>query len=90
MTLAVRLTALFPAVPLATYPAVTLGVTDTVLLNVSVLLPVDTVADDPLIVAGAVALPLGMALICTLDSASYPLSGVIVCEDVVGLMFVFA
>ena len=58
VTLAVRDTEEFPAVPLDTYPADTVGVTDTVLDRVSVLLPVLTVALVPLMVAGAVAEPL--------------------------------
>ena len=50
----------FPAVPLDTYPAVvTLGVTLTVLDNVSVFVPVLTVADVPVIEDGAVTEPLG-------------------------------
>ena len=58
VTLAVSETLEFPAVPLATYPADTVGVTLTVLERVSVLVPVLTDADVPLMVAGAVALPL--------------------------------
>ena len=62
VTLAVRLTLEFPAVPLEMYPAVLMvGVTDTVLVNVSVFVPVLTVADVPLIEAGAVAVPLATA-----------------------------
>lgn len=57
VTDAVKLTELFPAVPLATYPAVTDGVTLTVLDSVSVFVPVDTLAEEPLMLAGAVALP---------------------------------
>ena len=60
---AVKLTDEFPAVPLDTYPAVTDGVTDTVLLKVSVFVPVLTEADVPLMLAGAVAEPLGIAFI---------------------------
>ena len=40
------------------------------MLNVNVFVPVETDAEDPLIVAGAVALPLGIALICTEDRPS--------------------
>ena len=58
VTLAVRDTAELPAVPLATYPADTEGVTLTVLERVSVLVPVLTDADVPLMEAGAVALPI--------------------------------
>ena len=57
VTDAVKLTELFPAVPLATYPAVTDGVTLTVLDSVSVFVPVETLAEEPLMLAGAVALP---------------------------------
>ena len=57
VTLAVRETEEFPAVPDETYPAVTEGVTDMVLDKVRVLVPVLTEADVPLILAGAVALP---------------------------------
>lgn len=63
VTEAVSDTELLPAVPLATYPAVTLGVTLTVLDNVNVLVPVDTVALVPDIEAGAVAEPLATALV---------------------------
>ena len=58
VTEAVSETELFPAVPEATYPALTDGVTEMVLLNVSVLVPVETVAEVPLMDAGAVAEPL--------------------------------
>lgn len=59
VTLALKLTLAFPAVPLEMYPAaVTSGVTDMVLLSVMTFVPVDTVALDPLIVDGAVTLPL--------------------------------
>ena len=62
VTDAVSDTELFPAVPLLTYPAVvTLGVTLTVLDNVSVFVPVLTVADVPVIEAGAVTVPLATA-----------------------------
>ena len=53
-----RETAELPAVPELIYPADTVGVTDTVLANVKVFVPVLTVALVPDIVAGAVALPL--------------------------------
>lgn len=66
VTEAVSDTALFPAVPLLTYPAETDGVTDTVLESVSVFVPVDTVADVPLMLAGAVALPLATLLLAAL------------------------
>ena len=56
-----KLTELFPAAPDATYPALTVGVTEMVLLNVSVLVPVETVADVPLMDAGAVAEPFATA-----------------------------
>lgn len=65
VTFAVKETELFPAVPLETYPAVTDGVTDTVLLKVSVFVPVLTVAAVPLIEAGAVAEPVGIAATVT-------------------------
>ena len=55
-----------PAVPLETYPAVTLGVTETVFESVKVLVPVDTLALVPLIVAGAVADPLDTDLVALL------------------------
>jgi hypothetical protein len=57
VTEAVRETELFPAVPEATYPAVTLGVTETVFESVRVFVPVETVADEPEMLDGAVALP---------------------------------
>ena len=57
VTDAVRLTALFPAVPAETYPAVTEGVTEMVFESVRVFVPVLTDALVPLIVAGAVADP---------------------------------
>ena len=64
VTLAVKLTEELPAVPLLIYPAVlTLGVTDTVLVNVIVLVPVVMDALVPLIEDGAVAVPFGVALI---------------------------
>ena len=62
VTLAVKLTDEFPAVPLETYPAVTVGVTLIVLDNVMVLVPVLTLAPVPLIDAGDVAEPLETAL----------------------------
>ena len=62
VTDAVRLTELLPAVPEETYPAVTEGVTEIVLLNVRVFVPVLTDALVPLIVAGAVAEPLATLL----------------------------
>ena len=58
VTEAVKLTELLPAVPALTYPAETEGVTLTVLVKVKVLVPVLTVALEPLIDAGAVAEPL--------------------------------
>lgn len=64
VTLAVSVTELFVAVPLATYPANTTGVTLTVFVSVSVLVPVDTVADVPDIVVGAEADPAATALLC--------------------------
>ena len=63
VTEAVRLTELFPAVPLATYPADTVGVTDMVLESVRVFVPVLTVAEVPLMLAGAVAEPEATALV---------------------------
>ncbi len=54
---AVKLTELFVAVPDETYPALTTGVTLTVFDKVRVFVPVDTVADVPLIVDGADADP---------------------------------
>ena len=96
----VRLLVLLPetvtvhAVPADTYPAETVGVTLCVLLTDAVITPVDELTlilgFAVMLVAGVVADPLGIALICTLDKPSYPASGVIVCEDVVGLMFVLA
>lgn len=64
VTLAVRETELFPAVPDATYPAVTVGVTEMVFESVSVFVPVDTEALDPVMVAGDVAEPLSTDLVC--------------------------
>jgi hypothetical protein len=64
VTEAVKDTEAFPAVPALIYPAVvTLGVTETVLVNVIVLVPVETVAVVPEIVEGAVTLPFATALI---------------------------
>lgn len=63
VTDAVRDTVELPAVPELAYPADTVGVTEIVLLNVSVLFPVDTDALDPDIVAGAVADPLATDLV---------------------------
>jgi len=58
VTLAVRDTDAFPAVPALIYPAVvTLGVTEMVFDSVSVFVPVLTVALVPLIVLGAVTVP---------------------------------
>ena len=60
VTLAVKLTLAFPAVPDETYPAVvTEGVTETVLLKVKVFVPVETDALVPLIEDGAVTDPEG-------------------------------
>ena len=59
VTLAVSDTEEFPAVPLDTYPADTVGVFETVLDNVKVFVLVDTVALVPLIVDAGVAEPLG-------------------------------
>lgn len=53
----------FPAVPLATYPAVTCGVLDMVLLKVKVFVPVDTVALVPLIEDAGFADPLAMVFV---------------------------
>jgi hypothetical protein len=68
------LTVMSPAVPLDTYPADTLGVTLCVLLMVAVTMPVEfcteSVGGAVILVAGVVALPLGIAFICTLDSPS--------------------
>ena len=86
-----RLTDDVPAVPELTYPAVvTFGVTLTDLVSVSVFVPlVDTVAEDPEMLDGAVTDPVGTALIVmsTSSSPSYPVSGVMVsvCWDVVGV-----
>ena len=61
---AVSDTLAFPAVPELIYPAVvTFGVIDTVLLNVSVFVPVDTVALVPETVDGAVTEPLATLLL---------------------------
>ena len=68
VTFAVRLIDVFPEVPLETYPALTCGVLDTVLLNVSVFVPVDTVALDPVMVEAGVADPDGIALTVTAPS----------------------
>ena len=57
VTDAVRDTEEFPAVPEDTYPADTVGVTDTVLESVRVFVPVETDAEVPLMLAGAVADP---------------------------------
>ena len=61
VTDAVRLTEAFPAVPDATYPAVTEGVTETVFVSVSVFVPVEMEALVPEMDAGAVADPLLIA-----------------------------
>ena len=66
VTDAVSDTDAFPAVPEATYPALTVGVTETVLLKVSVFVPVETDAEVPLMVAGAVADPEETALLVAL------------------------
>ena len=63
ITLAVSETELFVAVPLETYPALTTGVTLTVLVKVRVFVPVETVAEVPEIVVGADAEPFATALI---------------------------
>ena len=87
------LTVIVPAVPLETYPAETVGVTDCVLLTDAVIKPpllTEMVGFAVTVVAGVVADPLGMALICTLERPSYPSSGLMVCDDVVGVMLVFA
>jgi hypothetical protein len=57
VTVAVRLTDELPAVPAETYPALTEGVTDTLFDRVIVFDPVLTLADVPLMEAGAVADP---------------------------------
>ena len=44
----------------------------------------------PFVAVGVPAVPDGIAFIWTLDKPSYPVSGVIVCEDVVGFIFVLA
>ena len=67
VTDAVRETLELPAVPDATYPAETVGVTDMVFESVSVFVPVDTDALVPVIVAGAVAEPLATALVCCVE-----------------------
>ena len=61
---AVNETELLPAVPDATYPAVTAGVTLTDLESVSVFVPVLTDAEVPVIEAGAVAEPASTDLVC--------------------------
>ena len=63
VTDAVKDTLELPAVPLATYPAVTCGVLDTVLLRVRVFVPVDTVALVPLIEDAGLAEPLDMVFV---------------------------
>ena len=61
VTFAIRVTSVFPAVPLETYPAVTRGVTLSLFDSVIVFVPVVTVADVPLMVVGGVADPLATA-----------------------------
>jgi hypothetical protein len=64
VTDAVNDTEELPAVPELIYPAVvTFGVTETLFVSVSVFVPVDTVAEVPEILLGAVTVPLGVALI---------------------------
>ena len=63
VTDAVSETELFPAVPALTYPAVTDGVTEMVFERVMVFVPVETLADVPVMLAGAVALPLATLLL---------------------------
>ena len=58
MTDAVSDTLVFPDVPLEIYPADTCGVLETVLDNVSVLVPVESVALVPLMDDAGVAVPL--------------------------------
>ena len=58
VTDAVKETDAFPAVPEETYPAETTGVTDTLFVSVSVLVPAETDADVPDIEDGDVADPL--------------------------------
>ena len=66
LTEAVRLTELFPAVPLDTYPAETCGVLLTVFERVSVFVPVDTVAPVAEIEAAGVAEPVATVLLALL------------------------
>jgi hypothetical protein len=70
VTDAVSDTELLPAVPADTYPAVvTLGVTETVFVNVNVFVPVDIVALVPEIDVGAVVVPDGIAATVTAPSS---------------------
>ena len=66
VTLAVSETLELPAVPLDTYPAETCGVFDTLFESVKVLVPVDTVALVPVIVAAGVADPLATLFVALL------------------------
>ena len=66
VTLPVSDTEVFPEVPLEIYPAETCGVLLTVFVSVSVFVPVDTVADVPLIEDAGVALPLDTVFVALL------------------------
>ena len=86
------LTLTVPAVPLATYPADTVGVTLWLALTEAVMRPPDDtliVGLAVMVVAGVVAEPLGIAFTVTLTSSnpSYPASAVMeaVCCDVDGV-----
>jgi hypothetical protein len=63
-TLAVKDTDAFVAVPLATYPAVTTGVIETVFVKIKVFVPDETEADVPETVDGPFADPLATAFVC--------------------------
>ena len=63
VTLAVSDTDALCAVPVETYPAVTTGVIDIDLVSVSVFVPVDTDADEPVTVVGPLAVPADTAFV---------------------------
>ena len=76
-----------PLVPLATYPAVTLGITFCVLLTDAVINPLaltEMAGFAVIVVAGVVAEPLGIALTVTSLNPSYPESAVTVYCEVEG------
>ena len=67
VTLAVKDTDEFPAVPEEIYPELTCGVLDTVCDKVRVLVPVVTVADVPLMLDAGVAVPLVTVFVALLE-----------------------